>query len=226
MTLIIGHRGASAAFPENTIEAFVGARDLGADWVELDVHQTADGQLAVLHDSELEDGRSVAEVAFSELDDSVPSLADALAACEGMGVNIEIKNDPATSSYDPENTMVPAVLEVARAHLTNDNCLVSSFDMGSINAVRDLDARMPTALITEDDLGPEVSIGRVTAHSHERINPRDSLVTPGWIAAAEQAGLEVNVWTVDDPDRMIELARFGVAGVITNVPDVAVQALR
>ena len=85
---------------------------------------------------------------------------------------------------------------------------------------------MPTALITMDPLGPEVSIGRVVAHSHGALNPWDMLVTPRWIEAAREAELSINVWTVDDPERMIELAKMGVAGIITNVPDVAVQALR
>lgn len=226
MTLIFGHRGASAAFTENTVEAFVGARELGADWVELDVQRTADGQLAVYHDEELPTGELLSEIAFSDLPDIVPTLAEAIAACEGMGVNIEIKNDPAKESFDPEHLMVPDVLKVAREMLTSDTCLISSFDMGAVNAVRDLDARMPTALITMDDVGPEVSIGRVTAHSHASINPWDDLVSPRWIELAHEAELAVNVWTVDDPERMVELAKMGVAGIITNAPDVAVQALR
>lgn len=226
MTLIYGHRGASAAFVENTVEAFAGARELGADWVELDVQRTGDGKLAVYHDEELEDGRQIHELAFSELPDFVPTLTDAIFACGDMGVNIEIKNDPEKESFDPEHLMVPDVLAVAREHLTSDRCLISSFDMGAVNAVRDLDSRMPTALITMDDVGPEVSIGRVTAHSHGAVNPWDEIVTPRWISMAEDAELEVNVWTVDDPERMVELARMGVAGIITNVPDIAVQALR
>lgn len=226
MTLIIGHRGASAKFTENTIEAFVGAAELGADWVELDVQKTVDGQLAVFHDIQLEDGRRVADIPFADLPDIVPTLDEALAACGEMGVNIEIKNDPASDSFDPENRMAPAVLKVARAHLTSDKCLISSFDMGAVNAVRDLDSRMPTALVTDDDLGPEVAIGRVTAHSHQAINPWDELVTPRWIVTAREAELDVHVWTVDDPERMVELAEMGVDGIITNVPDVAAAVLR
>ena len=226
MTLIYGHRGASAAFAENTVEAFVGARELGADWVELDVQQTADGQLAVYHDEELAGGEAIAGLAFSELPDFVPTLGEALEASEGMGVNIEIKNDPATESFDPEHTMVPEVIRVARAHLSLERILISSFDMGVINASRDLDPGLPTALITMDDVGPEVSIGRVSAHSHRVINPWDKLVSRRWLDMAGDAGLAVNVWTVDDPERMVELARMGVDGIITNVPDVAVQALR
>ncbi len=226
MTLIIGHRGASAKYPENTIEAFLGARELGADWVELDVHQTSDGKLAVNHDAELADGQSIAATASGDLPDSIPLLEAAIEACGEMGVNIEIKNDPASASFDPEHTMAPAVVSLARELLPPGKRLVSSFDMGAINAVRDLDPTMSTALLTNDDVGPEVSIGRVSAHSHGAINPGDQIVTPRFVSAAIEAELDVYVWTVDDPERMVELAELGVAGIITNVPDIAAIALR
>ena len=104
--------------------------------------------------------------------------------------------------------------------------LITSFDMGAINAVHDSDPAMPTGLLTSDPIGAEVSVGRAAAHDHVAINPSDEIITPRWVAAAEEAGLAVYVWTVDDPDRMIELAEWGVDGIITNVPAIAVQALR
>lgn len=226
MTLIIGHRGASATHKENTIDAFVAARELGADWVELDVHQLADGKIAVHHDAELKDGRALNQIGASDLPKDVPLLEDAIDACGDMGVNIEIKNDPASESFDPEHAMAPAVLRIARNTLGREKCLISSFDMGAINAVRDIYSAMPTALLTMDDVGPDVSIGRAQAHSHKAVNPWDLLVTPRWMSVAREAELDVYVWTVDDPDRMIELAELGVTGIVTNTVDVAVKALR
>lgn len=226
MTLIIGHRGASANKKENTIEAFVAALEMGADWVELDVHQLQDGKIAVHHDAELADGTALNQIGAGDLPNDVPLLEDALEACGTMGVNIEIKNDPGSESFDPEHAMAPVVLEIAREMLGLDRCLISSFDMGAINAVRDLYSAMPTALLTDDDVGPDVSIGRAQAHSHKAINPADKLVTPRWMSLAQEAELDVYVWTVDDPDRMIELAELGVSGIVTNTVDVAVNALR
>ena len=226
MTLIIGHRGASADKLENTIEAFVAALEMGADWVELDVHQTADGQLAVHHDAHLDDGTFLNQLSAAELPDHIPLLEAAIEASGDMGINIEIKNDPTSESFDETHAMAPTVLRIARAMLGPAKCLVSSFDMGAINAVRDLDATMPTALLTDDQVGPEVSIGRAVAHSHRAINPADKLVTSRWMNAASEAELDVYVWTVDDPDRMVELAEMGVAGIVTNTVDVAVNALR
>ncbi|HLU41847.1 MAG TPA: glycerophosphodiester phosphodiesterase, partial [Microthrixaceae bacterium] len=73
--LVIAHRGASADHRENTIEAFHGAREQGADWVELDVRRSADGALVVHHDPVYADGRTVARVAADDRPDHVPLLA-------------------------------------------------------------------------------------------------------------------------------------------------------
>lgn len=87
MALVVAHRGASAAHPPgNTLEAFRAAIALGADWVELDVRPTADGRLAVQHDAELADGRTIAAVDAAALPGWVPLLDAALDACAGMGV--------------------------------------------------------------------------------------------------------------------------------------------
>src|SRR3954465_3236369 len=105
-TRIFAHRGASARYTENTVMAFQGARDLGADWVELDVRRTADGALAVHHDAHLADGRAIVELAAAALPPHVPLLAEALAACAPMGVNVEIKNWPADVDFDVSATIV------------------------------------------------------------------------------------------------------------------------
>ena len=83
----MAHRGASLAEPENTVAAFERARELGADWVELDARRSADGVVVVHHDAHLADGRLIADLTMDELPDGIPSLAEALEACDGMGVN-------------------------------------------------------------------------------------------------------------------------------------------
>lgn len=226
MTLIIGHRGASKAFRENTISAFVGAAEAGADWVELDIRRTSDGEIVVHHDPHTEDGQLIAATPAASLPDYVSTLDDVLEACGDMGVNIEIKNDPDEEDYDPEHLMAARTIQIARAHLPREKTLVTSFDMGAINAVHDLDVSIPTGLLTADRLGPEVAVGRTVAHGHVAINPADELVSPRFVEEAFNAELALYVWTVDDPDRMIELAEMGVDGVITNDPSLAVATLR
>lgn len=226
MTLVIAHRGASAAHPENTIEAFVAAREMGADWVELDVRHTGSGDIVVHHDAVTPNGELIRSQSLADLPDSIPTLEQAIEACGEMGVNIEIKNDPKDDDFDPEHLMVPRIVEIARATLARDKVLVTSFDMGAINAVHDLDRNMPTGFLTMDDIGVEVSVGRAKAHNHVAVNPSDAITTKRWVDEALANELDVYVWTVDDPDRMIELAGMGVAGIITNVPDVAIETLR
>lgn len=225
MTLIIAHRGASKAFMENTLAAFRGAADMGADWVELDVRRTACGSIVVHHDAALADGRLLRDLERTELPDHVATLDEAIDACGEMGINIEIKNDPADDDFDPEHGMVPEVVRAAR-RLPRTRVLISSFDMGAINAVHDIDKSMPTGFLTADVTGPEVSIGRVTAHGHSAVNPGDDVVTQRWIDEAHNAEIAVYVWTVDDPKRMRQLKKMGVDGIITNVPDIAVLTLR
>ena len=89
---VIAHRGASRAERENTLEAFRRAGLMGADAVELDVRRTADGAMAIHHDASLSDGRVICELQSVDLPAHIPMLSAALDACEGMWVNIEIKN--------------------------------------------------------------------------------------------------------------------------------------
>ena len=90
--LVIAHRGASSDFPENSLEAFSGAFEQGADWIELDVRRSKDGVLVVHHDAHLSDGRLIRDLDSNLLPEEVPSLAEAFEASENMGVKVEIKH--------------------------------------------------------------------------------------------------------------------------------------
>ena len=221
MPLIIAHRGASVAAPENTIAAFETARDMGSDWVELDVRRAACGTPVVHHDAHLADGRVICELPAGDLPGSIPTLEDALVACGPMGVDIEIKSEVADPDFDDDHAVVDTTVEVAKRVLPTERILVSSFDMTAVNRARDIDPAVPTGFITADDVGVEVSVGRAVAHGHDVIKPDDALVTGRFVEAAHEAGLTVYTWTVDDPRRMSQLAELDVDGIITNVPDVA-----
>ncbi len=222
MVRVIAHRGASAAAPENTVEAFRLARTLGADWVELDVRRTADGRLAVHHDAHLPDGRAIVELAPAELPDHVPDLAAALDACEGMKVNIEIKNWPADPDFDEGDIVARGVVAEVACRGAAEDVLVSCFHLPTLERVRALDAAVATAFLhgpvyrAWDDLAEEVADG-----GHAALHPWYGVVDRWYVAAAHRHGLEVNTWTVDDEVRMAELVDLGVDGLCTNVPDVA-----
>lgn len=222
MVRVIAHRGASAAAPENTVEAFLLARELGADMVELDARRTLDGQIVVHHDAHLPDGRAVVEVDHADLPPDVCDLTDALDACAGMAVNIEIKNWPADVDYDDTELVADAVARLVAERSMHDRVLVSCFHYPTIEHVRSLDPAIATAFLhlTMDRPWAELA-AEVAAAGHTALHPWDPAVDRELVQAARAEGLAVNVWTVDDPSRMAELVALGVDGICTNVPDVA-----
>lgn len=224
--LVYGHRGASADAPENTVEAFALAKAQGAHGVELDVRRCRDGDMALHHDAELADGRRIVELTRADLPETSATLADALDVCEGMVVNIEIKNVPVDPDHDPTCALADAVVGLLHERGGRDRVIVSSFGLATVDRVRAIDPGIPTALLTFiDPMGPR-AIELAAGHGHRAIHPHVATVDPAFVALAHDHDLAVNVWTVDDPERIRELADWGVDGIVTNVPAIALAALR
>ncbi len=222
MTLVIAHRGASFAEPENTVAAFRRAAEFGADGVELDVRRTADDRLVVHHDPALADGRLIRGTAAAELPGELPDLGAALDACAGMFVNIEIKNEPTEPDFDPSDWVARRVAVELQRRGVPTRWLISSFRIETIDVFRRLLPGIRTAWLV-DGLTDEV-IERAAATNHAAVHPWVELVTAASVRAAHAVGLAVNTWTCDDPVRMHELIGWGIDGICTNVPDVAVRA--
>lgn len=225
MVRIIGHRGASATHPENTIEAFRAAKGQGADGIELDVRRTADDVLVVFHDAHLGSGDLLRATMSADLPPSVPTLVEALEACSDLWINIEIKNMPDDPDYDSEHGLSVAVAGLVVAFDVADRVIVSSFNIGSVDRIRSIDATIPVAWLVWGQADPSSLVARATAHELQAIHPHDLLVDRSFVRQAHAAGLEVNVWTVDEPARIRTLADLEVDGIITNVPGKAVAAL-
>lgn len=221
MTLVIAHRGASAARPENTIEAFATAREAGADWVELDVRRTADDVLVVHHDAHLADGRVIVETAAADLPDHVPTLAQAFEACDGMGVNIEIKNLPGDPDWDAEHQISAAVAGLAMAYRDYDGLLITSFTMDTVDRIRHIDESLPRGLVVNDAAGLWQAVDWSESVGLHAFNPYLPLVDAALVRRVHERGLRLNVWTVNDRDRIEEMVELGVDGIITDVPDLA-----
>ncbi len=152
MTLVIAHRGASHARPENTLAAFRYAGELGADGVELDVRRTADDRLVVHHDPILPDGRVIRETLAADLPDDLPELAPALDACTGMFVNVEVKNDPGEPDFDPSDWVAARLSVELLRRGTPTRWLVSSFRVETVDAIRRMLPSVRTAwLVTDAD---------------------------------------------------------------------------
>jgi glycerophosphoryl diester phosphodiesterase len=247
MTIIVAHRGAAAQAPENTMEAFRLGVEAGADAIELDVHLTADGQLAVIHDETLErttdrTGRVAdltmeqireadAGATFSREGDSgfpfaergltVPTLPEVLAWLpDGVGLVIEIK---ARAAAD-------AVVEAVRDHPVRDGRLaVISFDEAAIERVRELDPGIKTGYLLVPTQPVEPALVWATEHGHAGVYPYEAdlgMDPLPLLAQANAFGREIGCYVVNDPERMKHLAACGIWGFVTDVPDVAYAALR
>ncbi len=230
--IVLAHRGDSAHFPENTMQAFAGAMEAGADGVELDVRVCASGELVVFHDETLArlcgDQRAVADLAFSELagtrvaGQEIPRLIEVLEAFPNALVNVEIKKHPLAKAM----AVVQASLQDIRDARAIERVLVSSFDPRLLGLLRILEPEVPRALLSKLDQGRvhreawlAGPLGVVAVHPEEVLVDRESVAR--WHAQSRR----VNVWTVDDPQRIAELAALGVDAIICNDPGAALAVL-
>lgn len=221
-TLVIAHRGASAAEQQNTVEAFRVAVEMGADWVELDVRRSRDDVLIISHDAHLPDGRFIVEHDYDDLPQWVPTLAEALDACEGAKVNIEIKNEPDDPDYDEQHQISDAVVGLALAFRDPADLLVTSFNLDTVKRIRAVDEKVPVGFVTGYELlQVQMLLDHLAESGMRAVVPYDPTVDRRFIERSHEAGLAVYPWTVNDPGRMAELIRWGIDGLITDTPDIA-----
>ena len=233
--LVLGHRGASHARPENTLAAFAKAREFGADGVELDVRRTADERLVVHHDPHVDGFGLIVEHPFAELraaHPEIPTLAEALDACAGMIVNVEIKCLPWEPDADTPDRCGGARGRRApargreRAGGRHHRVVVRPRRGRRVPRVRARDRDR----VADERSGRRGRPRRSRAeHGHAWLNPDRAAAlraSPADIAAAHASGVRVNVWTVDEPDDIAALVAAGVDAIITNVPDVALAVAR
>jgi glycerophosphoryl diester phosphodiesterase len=236
---IIGHRGAAATAPENTLAGIARAHALGCRWVELDAKLSFDKVAMLMHDDRLErttDGsglfadRSAAEL--KRLDagrwkgaefagEPVPTLAEAIAllARLGMGANIEIKPCPGREV----ETGFRVAAELRRLWPRGHGLIVSSFSPAALEAARAAAPELPRGLLVEaPPPGWQATVRRLGCVS---LNPWHEDAEPETIAAARELGIFVLVYTVNEPARAAELLACGVASVITDVPERLLAAL-
>ena len=228
--LVLAHRGARRVAPENTIEAFVAARRQGADGVELDVHRMTDDGLVVHHDAEAAGFGVLAQHPLAEVLaalPSVPVLADVLDACRGLLVNVEIKNSPRDTDHDPTCRASDLVVDLLTRRGGSDHVIVSSFDLATIDRVRVVGPDVPTGFLSFG-LDPFDVLELARSRGHSAIHPDGPTLRRVAIEVVERArgfGVDVNTWTVNDPQMMLEFDAAGVGALITDVPDVALRTM-
>jgi glycerophosphoryl diester phosphodiesterase len=246
MTLVVAHRGASGQAPENTMESFRLGAEAGADAIELDVHLTQDGQLAVIHDDTVDrttDGTgAVADMTLKDLrgldagarfatpDGStpfagkgltIPTLDEVLEWLpDDLGLVVEIKARAA----------VPRVVEALREQPVrrDGRANVISFDEAAIDEAHALDPELPTGYLLVPTQPFEPALRWAVEHGHPAVHPWEGDLGLGPAPALAQAmayGRQVGCYVVNDPERMKHLAVFGLWGFVTDVPDIAREAL-
>lgn len=221
MTAVFAHRGCTDGLTENTVEAFAEAGRRGADGVELDVRRTADGALAVHHDAEIRGLGPVCELTVRQLPAHVPLLEAALAACEGMAVNVEIKNWPGDPGYEADHAVARDVATALAELGWDDRALVSCFDRATAEAVLAAEPGLAVGWLLQVGADPLAAVEAVAGLGFEAVHPFVTGVGPELVAAAHAAGLAVNTWTVNAPDDLRRMAELGVDAVITDRLDEA-----
>ena len=238
-TKVWAHRGASGYAPENTLEAFRIAIEMGADGIELDVQFTKDRQMVVIHDETIDrvsngHGR-VVDYTLKELkqftfnkthpeyqDCRIPTLEEVLALMKptGMTVNIELKTG--VNFYDG---IEDSVLRLVDRLQMQEQVIYSSFNHYSVMKVK--------ALCPNAHVGFLYSNGTLHMAEYAKENQAEALHPSlnnmqyvDLIPDCKEMGIDLHVWTVNNKNDMERMARLGVDAIITNYPDVAYEVLK
>jgi len=232
MTLVIGHKGAPTLAAENRVPSFLAARDAGAHGVELDVRRVGDGALAVWHDPTLPSGRVLLDSTWDDVAAEVDELDAVLDATAGLQlVNVEIKNWFLDADFDESLGIADTVAARLATRSPDERAtyVVSCFHQPTVDRARKaLDAVAPDVAVgwllwNVDD--PAETVAQAVAGRYGALHPHHSAITTELVERAHDAGMAVNCWTCNDPDRIRWLAEVGTDGIITDDPALARQAI-
>lgn len=226
--VVIAHRGAAASAPENTLAAVQQAIDQGADYVEIDVQETADDEVAVLHDSDL---MKVAGVNLKIWDatlerlgsidigswfapefsgERVPLLREVLErASDRAKVMIELK------FYGHDVALSQRVVEIVEGLGKADNVVVMSLEYDQVRKMRELRPQWTLGLLTAK------AVGDLTTVDADFLAVNAGIATRAFVRRAQASGKKVYVWTINDPVQMFRMLNLGVDGLITDKPAIA-----
>jgi glycerophosphoryl diester phosphodiesterase len=240
---VFAHRGASGDYPENTMAAFQAAHEIGAPYIELDVHMTRDRAIVVTHDDDLNrvTGRPgiVAEMRLAKIQAldaaysfsldgrtfpfrgkklGVPTLTEVLSAFPTRCFIIEVKQTTPN--------LVAPMLEIIERTGMSQRVLVASEHQAPLDEVRRLAPSIPTNFSRPEvgafmrslppEAPPSTPAGDALQIPPEHLSWK--LVTPESVAAAHRIGVEVHVWTVNEEAEMRAMLAMGVDGIITDYP--------
>lgn len=229
---IMAHRGASKAAPENSLAAVRLAIEAGSDWVEIDVQETADGEVVVIHDSDFmklaRNKTKVWDARLHDLNDidiggsfgppfaneRVPKLSEVLQLCRGKaGVLIELKY------YGHDQNLEQRVVDIVEKYGMSNEVMVMSLKPEGVRKIKRLRPNWKCGLLLS------ISVGNIQKIEADFLAVNARFATRSLISKLHHANKEIYVWTVDDPVGMSALMNRGVDGVITNLPEVGRNVL-
>lgn len=234
---VIGHRGAASVSPENTLPSLQTARDVGAEMIEFDVQQSADGKLVVFHDETLQrlcdDDRAVASLTATELTTvvvgqwhgqpvTIPLLADVFTMLgKSLLYNVELKTDTV-----PYPGIEARLVAMVNTYGLTDHVLVSSFNHETLRRVSQCDPHLTLGMLLDTQQaqrcgGPEEIVSRAQEFACFSVHPEHSILRqwPELGTQCHAAGLRIFPWTVDnEADWQFLVDEVGVDGIITNDP--------
>lgn len=224
---VMAHRGLSADAPENTLYAFSDAISVGADFIELDVQQTRDGVLVVMHDSNLKRttgvNKNIWDVDYADIQNldagswfdpayanaRIPTLEETLQFVDKRAkLNIEIK--PTKHGSD---TLEQDVAELITRYQYTDACYVTSFSYGSLKKVKEANPEIRTGYLMSVAYGQFYSLKYADAFSLNKV-----FVTSQVVNAAHQQGKQIFAWTVNSMSEVRSLCNLHVDSIITDDP--------
>jgi glycerophosphoryl diester phosphodiesterase len=229
--IIVAHRGNSSLAPENTLAAFERAITDGASWIEMDVRFTADSRIAIIHDPTVNrttngEGR-VCEMTLAELKEldsgswfdprfsteKIPTLEEAVEKIEGRSrINFEIKEPP-------EDVTAERIVNILREHEVLDQGLISSFSIEALLTIRQFAPHAALGLIGRGGDILKTTIQNKLAW----FLPHFRTVNVNMINQAHEAGIGVNVWTIDEAAEFDRWAKAGADMITTNKPHLFLQ---
>jgi glycerophosphoryl diester phosphodiesterase len=240
LPLVVGHRGASAYAPENTLASFCLAADQGADAVELDAKLSADGQVVVIHDQTVDrttngTGRigDLTQAQLHALDagsffapqftgEPVPTLAEVFDAVgRRVLINVEL-----TNYANPLDSLVARVCDLVRNFHLEDRILFSSFHPLNLLRARQILPEVPCAILAmPGQSGWWARSFLMEGVSPEAVNPYFKDATPEYLRSQAQKKRKIFVWTVNDRAEMDRLLQASASGLITDDPLAGIQAV-
>jgi glycerophosphoryl diester phosphodiesterase len=232
---LLAHRGGHGPWRENTLEAFKGGLSMGADGVELDVRVTKDDVLVVNHDPGIDGVGLIDELRHEQLPPWVPTLEQALAACAGAILNVEIKTPPNGDGREATERLAEKVVEALRPVVAGrravdeseeepfrgpSHVLVSSFSTLALKAARAALGAPPLhlalGLLVVPGIDPFAALGEAARLGCVALNPFCDEVTENLVLNAHDSGMAVVTWTVNDADRLEAVAEAGVDAVVSD----------